>query len=73
MIKEVARHLRISPQELKGRDRRWETARKRAEAVALLVQHHGYKVTEVAKSLGRDQANVSLMLSRFAARTGSPD
>ena len=73
VIKEVAKRVRITPAELTGRDRRWETARKRAEAVTLLVRHHGYKVTEVAKYLGRDQANVSLMLSRLAARTEGED
>ncbi len=32
---------------------------------------HGHKVTEVVKSLRRYQANVSLMLSRSAARSES--
>ena len=64
----IARRLRIAPEGLRGRDRRWEISRKRAEAVALLVREHGYRVSEVANYLGRDQANVSTMLSRLSAR-----
>jgi len=40
----------------------------RAEALALLVRGYGYAVSEVAKYLGRDQANISTMLSRLSAR-----
>lgn len=69
MFKEVAKRLGTTPEDLRGTDRRWEVARKRAEAVALLVRRFGYGVTAVARCLGRDQANVSLMLSRFAAKT----
>ena len=71
MVKEVAKRLGTTGEDLKGKDQRWGVARKRAEAVALLVRHYGYRVTEVARCLGRDQANVSLMLSRFAARAAS--
>jgi hypothetical protein len=63
----IARRLSIAPEVLRGRDRRWEISRKRAEAVALLVREHGYRVSEVANYLGRDQANVSTMLSRLSA------
>ena len=71
MIKEVAKGLETTPEELRGKDRRWGIARKRAETVALLVRRYGYKVSEVARHLGRDQANISLMLSRLSARTES--
>ena len=71
MIKEVAKRLGTTPKVLRGPDRRWAITRKRAEAITLLVRDYGYKVTEVAKSLRRDQVNVSLMLSRSAARAGS--
>jgi hypothetical protein len=37
-------------------------------AMALLVRKYGYGVSEVAKYLRRDQANVSTMLSRLSAR-----
>jgi hypothetical protein len=40
----------------------------RSEAVALLVRERGYRVSEVADFLRRDQANISTMLSRLAAR-----
>jgi len=65
-IQEVAKQVKATPEELKGRDRRWAVTRKRAEAIALLVREYGYKVTEVARLLRRDQANVSLTLSRWA-------
>lgn len=65
-INEVAKRLGTTPKVLKGRDRRWAVTRERAEAIALLVREYGYKVTEVAKLLRRDQANVSLTLSRWA-------
>jgi len=47
---------------------RWDISTKRAEAVALLVREYGYAVSEVAKYLRRDQANISTMLSRLSAR-----
>ena len=65
-INEVAKRLGTTPKVLKGRDRRWAVTRERAEAIALLVREYGYKVIEVAKLLRRDQANVSLTLSRWA-------
>ncbi len=71
MIKEVAKCLGTTPEVLQGPDRHWAVTRKRAEAIVLLVRDYGYKVTEVARSLRRDQANVSLMLSRSAARAES--
>ena len=71
MSKEVTKRLGTTVEVLRGPDRRWAVTRKRAEAIALLVRDYGYKVTEVAKSLRRDQANVSLMLSRSAARAES--
>jgi transcriptional regulator len=67
-VKEIAKRLGTTGAELRGKDRRWVVAKKRAEAVTLLVRHYGYRVTEVARYLGREQANVSLMLSRYAER-----
>jgi chromosomal replication initiation ATPase DnaA len=67
-VNEVAKRLGTTGEELRGKDRRWVVAKKRAEAVTLLVRHYGYRVSEVARYLGREQANVSLMLSRNAAR-----
>lgn len=65
---EIARRLEIAAEVLKGKDRRWEVSRKRAEAAAALVREYGYTVSGVAKYLRRDQANVSTMLSRLSAR-----
>jgi putative transposase len=66
-FKEIARRAGTTPELLRGGDRRWDISRKRAEAVALLVREYGYAVGEVAKYLGRDQANISTMLSRWSA------
>ena len=67
-VKEIAKRLGTTGEELRGKDRRWVAVKKRAEAVTLLVRQDGYRVTEVARYLGREQANVSLMLSRYAER-----
>ena len=67
-VKEIAKRLGTTGEELRGKDRRWVVAKKRAEAVTLLVRHYNYRVTEVARYLGREQVNVSLMLSRYAER-----
>ena len=68
IFKEITRQLETTPDLLRGKDRRWDTSKKRAEAVASLVREHGYGVSEVAKFLRRDQANISTMLSRLSAR-----
>ena len=68
VFKEVARRVAAAPELLRSKDRRWEISAQRAEAAALLVREYGYGVSEVAKYLGRDQANVSTMLSRWSAR-----
>ena len=68
VFKEIARRVKAAPELLRSKDRRWVISHKRAEAVAILVREYGYGVSEVAKYLGRDQANVSTMLSRLSAR-----
>jgi REP element-mobilizing transposase RayT len=68
VFKEVARRVKAAPELIRSKDRRWDISHKRAEAVAILVRECGYGVSEVAKYLGRDQANVSTMLSRLSAR-----
>lgn len=65
---DIARRLEIAAEVLRGKDRRWEVSKKRAEAAAALVREYGYTVSGVAKYLRRDQANVSTMLSRLSAR-----
>ena len=67
-LKEIARQLKTTVELLRGRDRRWEISGKRAKAVAILVRDREHTVSEVAKFLGRDPANVSMMLSRASAR-----
>jgi hypothetical protein len=68
IFKEITRQLKTTADLLRGKDRRWDTSKKRAEAVTALVREHGYGVSEVAKFLRRDQANISTMLSRLSAR-----
>jgi REP element-mobilizing transposase RayT len=68
VFKEVARRVKAAPELIRSKDRRWEISLKRAEAVAILVRECGYRVSEVARYLGRDQAHVSTMLSRLSAR-----
>jgi DNA-binding MarR family transcriptional regulator len=67
-MKKIVRGWEISPAVLRGKDRRWEVTKKRAEAVAALVRENGFSVTEVAAYLRRDPANVSMMLSRLSAK-----
>jgi putative transposase len=67
-LKEIARQLETTVELVRGRDRRWEVSGKRARAVALLVREREHAVSEVAKFLGRDQANISMMLLRASAR-----
>ena len=69
-FKQIARRVKTTPELLRGKDRRWDITTKRAEAVAILVREYGYPVGAVAKYLGRDQANISTMLSRWSARAG---
>jgi glycine cleavage system regulatory protein len=67
-LKEIARQLDTTVELLRGRDRRWEVSGKRAKAVAILVRDREHRVSDVAKFLGRDQANISMMLLRASAR-----
>ncbi len=67
-FKEIARRVEVAPEVLRSKDRRWHITAKRAEAVALLVRQYGYAVSAVGKYLGRDQAHISTMLSRWSAR-----
>ena len=69
-FKEIAKRLDTTPGLLRGSDRRWEISAKRAKAVFSLVREHGHRVSEVAKLLRRDQANISMMLLRGSAREG---
>ena len=67
-IKEIADKLSTTVESLRGRDRRWEISGKRGKAVAFLVREREHTVSEVAKFLQRDQANISMMLLRASAR-----
>lgn len=67
-LKEIARQLATTVEELQGKDRRWEVSRKRGKAVTMLVREREHSVAEVAKFLRRDPTNISMMLLRASAR-----
>ena len=67
-LREIARQLNTTFELLGGRDRRWEISGKRTKAVMALVRDREHTVSEVAKFLRRDQANISMMLLRASAR-----
>ena len=54
-FRKVARQVQVSPEVLRGADRRWAITRKRTETVALLVRKHGCGAGEMAEYLSRDQ------------------
>ena len=67
-FKTIARQVGVAPDVLRGADRRWEITKKRTDAVGRLIREYGYRVGEVARYLGRDQAHISTMLSRLSAQ-----
>ena len=64
----LARGVGVEPEVLGGADRGWEVSKARAMVGYVLMRRLGYPLTEVAKSLGRDVATVSSLISRFAER-----
>lgn len=67
-FEELAKQFGIAANLLRGSDRRWDISAKRAKVVAALVREQGHRVSEVAKFLRRDQANISMMLLRVSER-----
>jgi putative transposase len=68
VIKEVADKLNIGLEILAGPDRSWAISKQRALIAYLLVRRLGYRLTDVARYLGRDTATVSSLLLRFAEK-----
>jgi len=64
----LARGVGVEPEVLGGADRGWEVSKARAMVGYVLMRRLGYPLAEVAKSLGRDVATVSSLISRFAER-----
>ncbi len=64
----LAESLGVRSDFLRGTDRSWKISRARAIVGYVLVRRLGYRLTEVAPSLGRDLATVSSLISRLAAR-----
>ena len=67
-FKQIAKHLDTPVELLRGSDRRWEISAKRAKAVGALVRDQGHRVSDIAKFLRRDPANISMLLLRASAR-----
>jgi putative transposase len=64
----LAKGLGIDARTLREADRSWRISKARAVVGYVLVRRLGYRLTEVAKSLGRDMATVSSSMSRLAER-----
>ncbi len=64
----AARAVDVEPAVLAGADRGWETSRSRALIAYVLIRRLAYKLSEVAKCLGRDTATVSSLVSRYSDR-----
>jgi putative transposase len=68
MLGALAKGMGTDPAVLGGADRSWTVSRARTIVGYVLVRRLGYRLTEVAKSLGRDMATVSSSMSRLAER-----
>jgi hypothetical protein len=66
-FKEIARRLDTTAKLLRSSDRRWEISAKRARAVTPLIRDQGYRVSEVAKFLRRDQYDAATGFSKGKA------
>jgi hypothetical protein len=67
-FRRAARTVEVEPDVLGGTDRGWEVSQLRAMVGYVLIRRLGYKLTDVARCLGRDVATVSSLISRFADR-----
>jgi putative transposase len=68
VIKGIAKRLNIGPEILAGPDRGWAISRQRAMIAYLLVRRLGYRLTDVARYLGRDTATLSSLIFRFSEK-----
>jgi len=67
-FRRAARTVEVEPNVLGGTDRGWEVSQLRAMVGYVLIRRLGYKLTDVARCLGRDVATVSSLISRFTDR-----
>ncbi len=68
MFRKIARAVEAEPKDLGGADRAWEISKTRALVGYVLIRRLGYRLREVSLCLGRDDATVSSLISRFSAR-----
>jgi putative transposase len=64
----IAQRFDVEPAKLRVNDRRWETSKKRALVATILIRELGYGLTDVAKYLKRDPANVSTLMLRLGSK-----
>jgi putative transposase len=64
-VEMLATKLGIAPGILRGSDRSWRISRARATVGYVLIRRRGYRLREVASSLGRDLATMSSLISRL--------
>lgn len=60
--------LGVDVARLRSADRSWAVSRQRTQAAYLLIRRGGYRTSDVAAALHRDQATVSVMVTRLVAR-----
>jgi putative transposase len=68
IVEDLARRLKVSPEDLRKPNRTWNQSRARILIAHVLIRHSGFKVGEVAAYFGRDQTTISSLLSRFSQR-----
>lgn len=67
-VKAIAAVMQVEPAHLMGRDRSWAVSRNRMLLAYVLVRRKGYRLKDLAGQLGRDEATLSGLLSRFTNR-----
>lgn len=60
--------LGVDVARLRSGDGSWAVSRQRTQAAYLLIRRGGYRTSDVAAALHRDQATVSVMVTRLVAR-----
>jgi hypothetical protein len=70
-LRHLAHRLRVDVEVLRGPDRDRVASRARALAAYVLVRCLGYRVTDVAATLGRDDSTTSIVVRRLGQRLPS--
>ena len=73
VFRSAARGVGVEPEALGGADRGWKVSRARALVGYVLIRRLGCRLKDVAKSMGRDVATVSSLISRFSERMATDE